>query len=90
MSDQPHHTARLTSTPTEVEAAIVLAALEENGIRASSSKVTSGLHAGPWGWVEIMVAEEDLDRAEEVLDEVQRENAHMDWSQIDVGKPEEE
>jgi len=89
MSDRPEYTARLTSTPTEVEAAIVLSALEGNGIRAISSTVTSGLHAGAWGWVEVLVAEEDLPRAREVLEQVQRENAHIDWSQVDVGEAEE-
>jgi hypothetical protein len=83
------HTAHLTSTPTESEAAIVMAALEENGIRASSDEYTSGLRAGAWNWVEILVAEEDLARAKEVLADVQRENDHIDWSQVDVGQPED-
>ncbi len=90
MTDQPEHTAKLTSTPTETEAAIVIAALEENGIRASSGEYTSGLRAGAWNWVDILVAEEDLPRAQEVLDQVQRENDHIDWKQVDVGEPEEE
>jgi hypothetical protein len=91
MSDQPEHTAVLTSTPTESEAAIVIAALEENGIRASSSgEYTSGLRAGAWNWVQILVAEDDLPKAQEILAEVQRENDHIDWSQVDVGQPEDE
>jgi hypothetical protein len=90
MSDRPEHTAILTSTPTESEAAIVLAALEENGIRASSEEYSSGLRAGAWNWVDILVAEDDLEKAKQVLAEVQRENDHIDWSQIDVGKPEDE
>ena len=37
MSERPEErTALLTSVPTETEAAIVIAALEENGIRAES------------------------------------------------------
>jgi hypothetical protein len=90
MSEQPEHTAVLTSAPSETEAAIVIAALEENGIRASSGEYTSGLRAGAWNWVDILVAEENLDRAKEVLVEVQREYDHIDWSQVDVGQPEEE
>jgi hypothetical protein len=90
MSDQPAHTAVLTSTPTESEAAIVIAALEENGIRASSGEHSSGLRAGAWNWVEILVAEEDLAKAKDILEQVQSENDHIDWSQVDVGQPEDE
>jgi hypothetical protein len=91
MTPEPNElTALLTSAPSETEAAIVVAALEENGIRASSDEYTSGLRAGPWNWVNIMVAEQDLARAKEVLADVQRENDHIDWSQVDVGKPDDE
>ena len=90
MARQPEHTAVLTSTPTETEAAIVIAALEENGIHASSDEYTSGLRAGAWNWVDILVAEEDLPRAKEVFEQVQRENDHIDWTNVDVGEPEDE
>jgi type III secretory pathway lipoprotein EscJ len=90
MSDKPEHTAHLTSTPTESEAAIVIAALEENGIRATADEYTSGLRAGAWNWVDILVAEDDLARAKEVLEQVQRENSHINWSQVDVGEKEDE
>jgi len=83
-------TATLTSAPSETEAAIIIEALEENGIRAESDEYTSGLRAGAWNWVTIMVAESDLEKAKEVLAKVQQENAHIDWSQIDVGQPEDE
>jgi hypothetical protein len=90
MAREPDHTARLTAVPSETEAAIVIAALEENGIHASSDEYTSGLRAGAWNWVDILVAEEDLTRAKQVLEQVQRENDHIDWSQVDVGQPEDE
>jgi hypothetical protein len=83
-------TAVLTSAPSETEASIILEALEVNGIRAESDEYTSGLRAGPWNWVTILVAEEDLERAKEVLERVKEENAHIDWSQVDVGEPEDE
>jgi len=90
MADQPEHTAVLTSVPSETEAAIVVAALDENGIRAETDEYTSGLRAGAWNWVNVMVAENDLARAQEIFEQVQRENDHIDWSQVDVGEPEEE
>jgi hypothetical protein len=90
MSDPNEQTAKLTSVPSETEASIVRAALEENGIRAESDEYTSGLRAGPWNWVDIMVDAKDLTRAQEVLAKVQEENDHINWSQVDVGQPEDE
>jgi hypothetical protein len=90
MSNPNERTAVLTSVPSETEAAIVVAALEENGIRAETDEYTSGLRAGAWNWVKIIVAEEDLQRAKQIFEQVQRENDHIDWSQIDVGEPDDE
>ena len=90
MSEPNEITATLTRVPSETEAAIVVAALADEGIRAESDEFTSGLRAGAWNWVDIMVAEQDLARAKEVLADVQRENDHIDWSKVDVGKPEDE
>jgi Putative prokaryotic signal transducing protein len=90
MSDPLENTATLTRVPSETEAAIVIAALKEEGIRAESDEYTSGLRAGPWNWVDIMVAEQDLAKAKEVLAGVQEENDHIDWSQVDVGEKEDE
>ena len=90
MKEPNERTAVLTRVPSESEAAIVVAALDANGIRAETDEYTSGLRAGPWNWVEIMVGEDDLPRAKEIFEEVQRENDHIDWSQVDVGQPEEE
>ncbi len=90
MSEQPKHTAKLTSAPTESEASILIAALQENGIQASSEEYSSGLRAGAWNWVGVLVAEDDLEKAKEVLEQVKSENDHIDWSQVDVGEPEDE
>jgi hypothetical protein len=89
MSDPNERTAKLTSVPTETEAAIVIAALEDEGIRAESDEFTSGLRAGPWNWVDIMVDAKDLAKAQEVLAKVQEENDHIDWSKVDVGQPDD-
>jgi len=90
MTDKPERTAVLTSVPSETEAAIVVAALEANGVLAETDEYTSGLRAGAWNWVQVLVAEDDLPRAREIFEEVQRENDHIDWSQVDVGEPEGE
>ena len=42
------------------------------------------------GWVQVLVADEDLPRARVALEEIRRESDSIDWSQIDVGEPEDE
>lgn len=80
----------LTSVPTEMEAGIIVGALDDRGIKSTMTGVyTSGFRAEAPGWVQILVAESDLPAAPEVLEEVHRGNEEIDWSQVDVGEPEE-
>jgi hypothetical protein len=91
MPSHPEPAELLTSTPTEVEASIIVAALAEEGIRATmTGQYTAGFRAEAPGWVQVLVADEDLPRAKEVLEEVRHANADIDWTQIDVGQPEDE
>jgi hypothetical protein len=91
MPQHPEHVALLTSAPTEMHAGIIVAALEENGVKSTTSgEATAGMRAEAPGWVQILVTEEDLPRAQAVLQEVLRESSDIDWSQIDVGQPEDE
>jgi hypothetical protein len=72
-------------------AGIIVAALEQNGIRATmSGETTAGFRAEAPGWVQILVAQDDLSRAQAVLKEVRREANEIDWSQVDVGEPTDE
>ena len=83
--------ARLTSVRTESEAGIIVGGLEERGIRAVMSGVyTTNFRAEAPGWVEVLVAEQDLPQAQAVLEEVSNERGDVDWSQVDVGEPEGE
>jgi hypothetical protein len=91
MADHPEHIELLTSAPTEMHAGIIVAALDENGIKCTTSgEATAGMRAEAPGWVQILVAEEDLARGQAILDEVMREADDIDWSQVDVGQPEDE
>jgi len=90
MTHEPEHIAVLTSAPLEVQAGIIVAALQENGIKATmSGETTAGFRAEAPGWVQVLVAEEDLPRARAVLEELRRESKDIDWSQIDVGEAED-
>jgi hypothetical protein len=91
MTEHPEHIALLTSTPLEMEAGIIVGALEENGIKATmAGQTTAGFRAEAPGWVQVLVAEEDLESAKEVLVKLREESDEIDWSQVDVGEPEDE
>jgi hypothetical protein len=88
----PAHIKPLTSTALEMDAGIIVTALEENGIRATlSGAATAGFRAEAPGSVQVLVAEEDLPRARRVLEQVRRNQSdEVDWSRVDVGQPEGE
>lgn len=90
MADITENLARLTSVRTEMEAGIIVGGLEDRGIKATMSGVyTANFRAEAPGWVEVLVAEHDLERAQAVLEEVRLEHSDVDWSQVDVGEPED-
>jgi hypothetical protein len=82
--------ARLTSIRTESEAGIIVGGLEARGIQATMSGVyTANFRAEAPGWVEVLVAEQDLAEAQAILKEVHTEHDDVDWSQVDVGNPDD-
>lgn len=91
MPEHPEPAELLTSAPTEMEASIIVAGLEAEGIQAvMSGEFTAGFRAEAPGWVQILVHDADLPRAKQILEDVKRHNDHIDWSQVDVGQPEDE
>ena len=80
----------LISVPSEVEAAVIVAALEREGIKAvAAGALTSGFRAEAPGEVQVLVKRSDADRAQQTLRECQTQQSPIDWSQVDVGEPEE-
>lgn len=80
--------AVVATAANELEAGMIVAALERHGIRARASGVlTAGFRAEAPGRVRILVRESELERAEEVLDQVEGEGKQVDWSEVDVGDP---
>jgi hypothetical protein len=91
MATDNDNLARLTSVRNEMEAGIVVSALDEEGIKATMSGVyTAGFRAEAPGWVEVLVAEDDLSRAQAILQRVHDDHTDVDWSNVDVGEPEDE
>ncbi len=90
VADRADRIVRLTSTPLEAEAGIIVAALEQQGIKATmTGEATAGFRAEAPGWVQVLVAEDDLARAANVLNEVREGQAAIDWDYVDVGEPAE-
>jgi hypothetical protein len=91
MSERPEHVVPVVSVPSEMEAGVVVAALKENGINATMSGVyTAGFRAEAPGQVQVLVAEDDIARAREIIEAAEEERGDVDWSQVDVGEPEDE
>ncbi len=89
--EHPEHVVPVTSMPNELEAGVVVAALEESGIKSTMSGVyTAGFRAEAPGQVQILVAKEDEARAREVIRLGEENKEDVDWSQVDVGQPEDE
>jgi Putative prokaryotic signal transducing protein len=90
MSHGPEHIVAVTSAPNELEAGVIIAALADRGIKATmDGAATADFRVGVPGQVEILVAKEDLERARTVLQEDEDNEDDVDWSQVDVGEPEE-
>jgi hypothetical protein len=80
----------LISFPGELEAAAVVAALTEQDIHATTTgSFTAGFQAEAPGQVSVVVKSSDLEAARQVLDKFELGGAEIDWSQVDVGEPEE-
>jgi hypothetical protein len=78
------------SVPTDIEAAAIVAALEAHGVHASTTGgYTAGFRAEAPGQVQVIVRRHQLQRAREVLADVREEATEIDWSQVDVGEPED-
>jgi hypothetical protein len=91
MATDDENLARLTSVRNEMEAGIIIGALEQEGIKATMSGVyTAGFRAEAPGWVEVLVAEDDLTQAQAILQRVQNDHSDVDWANVDVGEPEDE
>ncbi|MEZ6066774.1 MAG: DUF2007 domain-containing protein [Planctomycetaceae bacterium] len=81
----------IRSVPHEVEAAMIVAALEQIGVPARmAGGVISGFRAEAPGEVEVLVRREYADAARTLLQEIDGGDGPIDWSQVDVGEPEDQ
>jgi hypothetical protein len=90
MTEDPNIPVLLTEVPTQVEATAIKTALTGFDVEATTTGgYTSGFQAEAPGWVRVLVRDSDLDRAKVALAEIKKEMADFDWSQVDVGQPED-
>ena len=91
MDKQEKHVL-LTSRPDKPRAALLVAALKEEGEHAvTTGGYTAGFVAEAPGWVKVRVSEDDLPRAKEILADLKDvDEEEIDWSKVDIGEPEEE
>lgn len=88
-TDQDNPVA-LGSFANELEAAAAVTALEALGVDAYvTGGYTAGYRAEAPGNVQVVVRGRDLERAREALADIRTKHADIDWSQVDVGDPEE-
>jgi hypothetical protein len=80
----------LTFVLTDTEAIAVVAALKGCGIHASTTGgYTAGFRAQAPGQLQVIVRRHELQLARQVLADIKEDAAEIDWSQVDVGEPEE-
>jgi hypothetical protein len=78
----------LISFPNEVEAAAVVNALAEHGIHATATGAyTASFRAEAPGMVRVLVAEDNVSRAREILADIRQENADLDSDQDEEEPP---
>lgn len=91
MPDHDEDLCVLASFRTELEAAVIRAALAEHGIDA---RLIGGYLAQFRGIafpvdVQLLVRNADLVRAQSILAALPEDPATIDWSQVDVGEPDD-
>ncbi|MEM9351640.1 MAG: DUF2007 domain-containing protein [Planctomycetota bacterium] len=80
----------LTTTASDHEAASLEALLAAEGILAvRAGSYTSSFQAEAPGRVEVLVPSKQLDAAKRLLAEIKTSGAQVDWSQVDLGEPDE-
>lgn len=81
--------SQLTTVLSAVEGAPIVAALERGGIKAVMGNINSAAMIPEAMEVEILVANHDMPRAVTLLHLIEEHGVDVDWSQVDVGEPED-
>lgn len=86
MSNSTTSITKLLSVTSELEAAAIVAALADQGIEARHvGGYTAGFRAEAPAMVQVLVHENDLARAAEIVEHPSSHAAAIDWSTVDCG-----
>ena len=89
MTTDESRTSIVAQLPSEWQADILNDVLRDQGIDAQVvGGLTAGFRAEAPGLVRVIVPEEQYEAALAALAAHQKEASKIDWSQVDVGKPE--
>lgn len=89
MMDASDYLEPLTSTPGEPQAAMIIAALNDQGIEAvAEGGLTAGFRAEAVGEVKVMVWHNDLEHARQALADYCDAAQDIDWGDVDLGEAE--
>lgn len=90
MSDQQPELVTLTNVANESEAKSLIGLFEDEGIAVFIAGGDDlSLFGEDLGDVQLIVKKVDYEKAAELLKEIEAENTEIDWSQVDVGEPED-
>jgi len=91
MKDDLNSPQVLIRAADEFEAGAIITALAERGIHATSvGGFTAGFIAEAPGDVSVMVSKGDLKAAQKALKDIELSEDKIDWSKVDIGKPEDD
>jgi hypothetical protein len=90
MTTAPETPETLLSVSDEAEAAAIVTALADYGIEAhATGGYVSGFRAEAPGDITVCVKSAELERARQALAEIRAQQGKIDWSQVDLGEPED-
>ena len=75
MSDDPNRVVVLVTIPTEVQAKMIVAALEYQGVQArTTGALTSAFRAEVPGGAQVIILQADLEQAQAILRAIEEES----------------
>ena len=85
----PNSPEVVASVPTDIEAAAIVTALTAAGVEAKTEGgYTAGFRAEAPGSVAVIVRHCHREQARQILADLREHTDEIDWSQVDVGRPE--
>ncbi len=90
MTSDPHGSEVLTRVSSDIVAAAIVTGLASRDVKTSTAGGdTAGFRAEAPGDVSVIVRHKGQNHAKQVLAEIEQDQSDVDWSQVDVGEPDD-